>query len=340
MADPTALLADPEWYAHRFVESDDAFRFIRLPRADHSAVPFLTDDYLGQKAVGGDVPAKLCLEIDDSAPLHFLFHSAFCGSTALVRALDKRGIAMGLSEPMVFNDIVGFRWRGADPRGVARAADAACRLLSRRFAPGEAVIAKPSNIINPLAALLMALRPQARAVFLYAPLETFLISVANKGMHCRIWGRQLLEGYIRDGVVACLGFTPEDYFLQSDLQVAAIGWLAQQHLFQQLLARVGPQRLMSLDGDAMFTDPAGTIAAVGGHYGLKIDRQTAAQIAQGPAFSRHSKSGAAYSADTRAADYAQVRAAHGAEIDMVVTWAKAVAEAAELPLSQDRWATP
>ena len=231
-------------------------------------------------------------------------------------------------------------WRGADPRGVARAADAACRLLSRRFAPSEAVIAKPSNIINPLAALLMALRPQARAVFLYAPLETFLISVANKGMHCRIWGRQLLEGYIRDGVVACLGFTPEDYFLQSDLQVAAIGWLAQQHLFQQLLARVGPQRLMSLDGDAMFTDPAGTIAAVGGHYGLKIDRQTAAQIAQGPAFSRHSKSGAAYSADTRAADYAQVRAAHGAEIDMVVTWAKAVAEAAELPLSQDRWATP
>ena len=26
-------LSDPEWYAHRYVESDDAFRFIPLPRA-------------------------------------------------------------------------------------------------------------------------------------------------------------------------------------------------------------------------------------------------------------------------------------------------------------------
>ena len=33
-----------------------------------------------------------------------------------------------LSEPQALNDVVGFRRRGADPRAVARAADAATRL--------------------------------------------------------------------------------------------------------------------------------------------------------------------------------------------------------------------
>ena len=43
----------------------------------------------------------------------------------LARALDLPGVAMGLSEPVILNDVVGFRRRGAAPRDVARLADAA-----------------------------------------------------------------------------------------------------------------------------------------------------------------------------------------------------------------------
>lgn len=322
------LLAEPEWLAHRFVESDDTFRFLRVPREDHATTTFLIDDYLGEREKGGDVPVAQCLTLSSDVPLHFLFHSAFCGSTMLVRGLSQQGVAMGLSEPQALNDVVGFRRRGADPRAVARAADAATRLLGRPFAPGEAVVVKPSNVINPLAHLLMALRTEARAVFLHAPLETYLISVANKGLHCRIWTRELLQGFQIEGAVEGMGFTRDDHFLHSDLQVAAIGWLAQQRLFASMARTVG-ERLASLDSERMFADPAAALAAVAAHYGLSLD--VGAALA-GPAFTQHSKSGVDYSSEVRAADYARVRAAHGEEIDMVLTWAKAVADAASISM--------
>lgn len=326
------LLADPEWLAHRYVESDDTFRFVRVPRGEHAAIPFLTDDCLGTRDVGGDVPAATCLAPGGDGPLGFVFHSAFCGSTMLTRALDHPGCAMGLSEPVVLNDLVGFRRRGGDPRAVARAADAATRLLARPFTPGEAVIVKPSSVVNPLAELLLALRPQARAVFLYAPLETFLISVVRKGLPCRLWVRELLEGYLREGFVA-LGFAPEDHFRQTDLQVAAVGWLAQHAFFQRLAAKVGAQRLRSLDADRMTAAPATAIAAAAGHFGLHLAPATIRAIADGPAFNRHSKSGKPYNPQQRSAEYAAAHAAHAEEIDLVLSWAHAVAENAGISLA-------
>lgn len=329
MTDAATLLADPEWLAHRFVESGDAFRFIQVPRKSHASAPFLTDDYLGGADPGGDIPAAQCLSLPANPPIHFLFHSAFCGSTMLVRALSQPGVAMGLSEPQVLNDVVGFRRRGADPRAVARAADAATRLLGRSFDPGEAVVVKPSNVINPLAHLLLALREQARALFLYVPLETFLVSVANKGLHCRIWCRELLAGYLTEGVVEGMGFAREDHFIQSDLQIAAIGWLAQHQLFDALAGRAG-SRLASLDANRMFADPGAALAAAAAHYGLALDVEAALS---GPAFTRHSKSGSEYSAEQRAQDYSRVQAAHGEEIDMVLAWSKAVADAAGISMT-------
>lgn len=247
----------------------------------------------------------------------------------LIRALSQSGIAMGLSEPQVLNDVVGFRRRGAELLAVARATDAATRLLGRPFAIGEVVIVKPSNIINPMARLLLGLRKDSKALFLHAPLETFLVSVANKGMHCRIWVRELLLGYLREGVLEGMGFMPDDFFRQSDLQIAAVGWLAQQRLFAQLGGEVGT-RLASLDADLMMADPAQALDAVSTYYGLDLD--IAAALA-GPAFTRHSKSGLAYSSETRRADYERVRAAHDEEITMASAWARVVAERAGINLA-------
>ena len=334
MVDSTTLLADPEWLAHRFVESEDAFRFIRVERDVHTQVPFLTDDYLGQRPSGGDVQADACLNLPDEGNLHFLFHSAFCGSTLLTHALSQQGLAAGLSEPVVLNDIVGFRLRGAQPRDVARAADLATRLLGRRFGPGEAVIVKPSNILNPLAALLMALRPHAKAVFLYAPLETFLISVARKGLACRLWVRQLLESYMREGVTAGMGFERDDFFRQTDLQIAAIGWLIQHRIFTTLAGKLGHDRLASLNSDIMLTNPAEALTAAAHHYGMALSSGQVSELVSGPAFSHHSKSGEAYSSEQRTADYARTREAYGDEISMVLTWTAEVARAAGIALDQ------
>jgi hypothetical protein len=59
MAATSFALHDPENYAHRYVESADAFRIIRLERSEHSAMPFLIDEYLGAARETQDVAVTL-----------------------------------------------------------------------------------------------------------------------------------------------------------------------------------------------------------------------------------------------------------------------------------------
>lgn len=325
---PAFALTDAEWLAHRHVEGMDRVRFIGVARARHAEVPFLTDDCLGPVEAMHELPVAECLAQAKPGPLHFLFHSAFCGSTLLTRAFDRPGAAMGLSEPVILNDVVGFRRRGAEPRAVARLADAAIRLLARPFAADEVVVVKPSNLINPLAELLLALRPEAKAIFLFAPLETFLLSVARKGLPCRLWVRELAEGFLGAGYLEPLGIAPDALLRQSDLQIAATGWLAQHAHFAALANKLGPTRLRTLDADRMGGDPTTAVAAAAAHFGLALGPAAVAEIVAGPAFTRHSKSGAAYSAAARRDDYAAARAAYGEEVALVVAWADKVAATA------------
>jgi len=325
----STIVDDAEWLAHRYDPGHDAFHFRRVDRAARAAVPFLTDLHLSEV----DTPVVLRRADCHAAmegqrlPLHFLFHSAYCASTMLAQALDQPGIATSLSEPVLLNDMVGWRRRGADPRNHAAVMDDALALLGRGFAADEAVIVKPSNIFNPLARGALTLRPQARAILLHAPLRDFLLSVARKGMWCRLWCRELLESYLADGYVQ-LGFEARDYFRQSDLQIAAVGWLAQQQAFAALLAWA-PGRIASLDSAVLTHDSVGAVKAAMKHFGLGSEGMA---IADHPALGRNSKSGAPFAAGERQRDLAAAEAAYGEEIEQVVGWAEAVADQAAIPL--------
>lgn len=326
----SAIVNDAEWLAHRYDPGHDAFHFRRVARAARAGVPFLTDLHLGEE----DAPVVLrradCRAAANGhqAPLHFLFHSAYCASTMFAQALDQPGVAISLSEPVLLNDMVGWRRRGANPRDHAAVMDDALALLGRGFTADEAVVIKPSNIFNPLARGVLTLRPEARAILLHAPLRDFLLSVARKGMWCRLWCRELLESYLADGFVQ-LGFDARDYFRQSDLQVAAVGWLAQQQAFAALLGWA-PGRIASLDSEVLTHDPVAAVAAAMDHLGLAGDRTA---IADHPALGRNSKSGAPFAAGERQRDLAAAEAAYGDEIAQVVGWAKAVADQAGIPLA-------
>lgn len=327
----STILADPEWLAHRYDAVGDAVHFRHVPRIMHAKAPFLTDEYLGGPGLITPLPFAESITGAPSGELHFIFHSAFCASTLLARAFDAPGLAMGMSEPVILNDIVGIRRRGAEPRAVMRALDGAMRLLARPFTPGEAVIVKPSNVVNPLAEAMLRLRADSRALLLFAPLPIFLASVARKGMWCRLWARELLEAYLRAGIVD-LGFTPDDYFRQTDLQVAAVGWLAQHALFSRL-ADTFPDRIRTLDSETLLARPSECLNALAGHYGLRADAARIEAMVNGPAFTKHSKFGSGFSARHRAEEQATALAAHGDEIAKVTQWAEAVAAGAPLPLT-------
>src|SRR3546814_6998872 len=96
------------------------------------------------------------------------------------------GHAMGLSEPVLLNDITGLRRRGErNGAQLARLLDDALLLLARRWGPAETLVVKPSNILAGLMVPMMALRPDTKDLLLHAPLPEFLLSVARKGLWCR-----------------------------------------------------------------------------------------------------------------------------------------------------------
>ncbi len=330
--DFAAIAADATWLPNRYDESQDLIHFVRLTREQHRAVTFITDEYIPAGA------PRLVLRRSDvaaaagpPAPMHFVFHSAYCCSTVLARAFDIETVSMGLKEPLILNDMVGWRRRGADPGRLGAILDVVLTLLARPFAPGEAVVVKPSNVLNGIAPVLLGLRPRSSAVLLYAPLPDFLRSIARKGLWGRRWVRELFIGQLRDGMVD-LGLGEQHYLDLTDLQVAAAGWLAQHDAFARLVGRFGPARVRTLDSGTLMARPAEAMAALSELFGLGLDDEAIGRVLAGPAFTSHSKSNAGFSAADRLAEQRDAAETHADEIGKVAVWAEAVAAAAGLSM--------
>jgi len=325
---PPRLPLPPEWLAHRYDPGQDAVHFIDVPRDVRRETPFLTDRDLPdvsnpivvrrQEALAGVSPARL----------NFIFHSAYCGSTLVANAYDRPGTSFALKEPTYLNDMVGWRLRGGEPQRIGEVMADGLRLLARPFQTGEIGIIKPSNVVNGLARAMITMRPEAGVLLLYAPLKQFLGSIAAKGLWGRLWVRDLLSKYLQEGFVD-LGFTPQDYFLQSDLQVAAIGWLAQHKLFSAL-ATSWPDRVRTIDTPRLLADPMRSLEALDRLFGVAGDTEARETVIDS-VFSRHSKFGTDFSTTERASDQRSAAELHGDEIEKVAIWAETVATQAGIP---------
>lgn len=325
MVDPNVVPRKPEWLAHRYDAVGDRFHFVEVPRERHREIPFLTDEYLP----GAQSPLVLgrsaaLAAAAPAAPLHYIFHSAFCCSTLLVRALDRESVAMGLSEPVLLNDMISWRHRGpVDGARVAMVLDQGLSLLARPWQTGESVIIKPSNLVNPLAPAMLGMKPHAKALLLHAPLQDFLGSIARKGLWGRLWVRDLFVKLGREGLLD-FGIQGEELLKLTDIQVAAICWLGQQRQFAQL-ARQFSGRVRTLDSGLLMSRPAEAISALATHYGLKLPAAAIDSIVNGPAFTRNSKTGDNFGAAQRAADRDAGLKAHADEVEKVFIWANELA---------------
>lgn len=324
------LLSNGEWMAHRYDAVADAYQMRHLDRQAHADATFITDEYLGTEPKPVMISrADAMASVARNNSLHFILHSAFCASTMLAKGFDLPGQSMGLKEPMLLNDIVGYRRRGAAPPAVAERLDHGMHMLARPFSGDKAVVVKPSNVFNALAPVALMMRPTAKAVLLHAPLPVFLVSVARKGLWCRLWCRELLEGQLAEGLVD-LGFQPSDFFRQSDLQVAAVGWLAQHQLFHRMAEQFGPARIATLNSEQLTANPAAAVKATATHFGLDAPIEL---IQNHAAFGTHSKFGGSFRTEDRQAEHNIARQAYGDEIEKVLVWADAVAKAAAIEMS-------
>lgn len=261
--------------------------------------------------------------------LHFIFHTAFCRSTLLVRAVDAPGVAAGLSEPAIVPSMTNA---GADLQAIIGPIVA---LLSRPWRDGEAVIVKPTNHANMLLPALLRSSPQSRAILMSNPMPSFLRSVARKGLMGRNWARKLfLELQSYAGMD--FGMDPRESFAMTDMQTAGLAWFLNQRFFAMLMNNqvqgVSSTRLKVLDGDKFDADRETTLAAALAHWQINTPAGLISSLSQGPVFSQHAKLGGAFSADAEQIDDKQLLE----EIDQISQWVGLIAKQAGItvPLEQ------
>lgn len=326
----TRMVLGPEWIAHRYDETTDQIRFIDVERPLRDAIPFLTDQYLPERAFRAMSREEARASAPATGPVHFIFHSGFCCSTLLASCLDQPGLATRMSEPMILNDIVGWRKRGAAPAAVGALLKDALDLLARPFRNDAAAIVKPSTLLNGLAPAMLRLRLDARAILIHAPLRDFLLSIAKKGLDGRLWARELFLSMRREGLTQILGFDDEAFFGQTDLQIAACDWLGQQAGFASLVDTY-PDRIRTIASDQFLKHPEEAINAAAKLFGLPLTDDHIRSARAGP-LSRNSKDQSDYSSDQRRAEYSAALQAHGDEVQKVEVWATEVARVADIPL--------
>lgn len=316
------LIADGRWLAHRYDESNDQVQFRFVPRDAQRTMTFLTDSAIGDAPVVAYSRADCLAEAQVLAPPtpRMIFHSAYCCSTLLARAFDVPGISFGLKEPQILNDVVGLQLRRGDPRQVAAATDVSLALLARPLEAGEVNVIKPSNLLNPLIPLVTAMRPDVRGLLLHAPLGVFIASIARKEIEGRAWVRELMWKLINLGQAQRFGLSDEDLYRQTDLQVAAVAWLAQQAIFAG--AAIQHSGFRTLDSETLIARPVECLDALKEHFGLELDPQA---VALGPAFQTHSKDRTDYSGEQRRKDSERGRDLHAREIAIVMEWAEQLA---------------
>ncbi len=321
MTDAAHIAADPAWLPHSLDMAARKMLFVKIARDVFTQSGFLAD--VKPDAADGAV----WLPFDEvramkpeTGSIHFIFHTAFCRSTLLARALNIEGVSAGMAEPGILAQIAGA---GDVAKDLVKPV---CDLLSRRRGEGEAVFVKPTNHANMLIPALLTARPDAKAVLMTNQLPSFLRSVDKRALIGRRWGRQLyleVMGY----AAMDLGMDAREQFSMTDLQAAGLAWFLSQRFYAMLLASSHGDRLRVLDGDRFLEDRANTLGGVLDLAELGYSPEAIDDVLEGPIFRKHAKLGGDYEEKAPA-----VAPALEQEIGQVQQWLGMIAEQAGVPI--------
>jgi hypothetical protein len=328
---PTEVLLDPSWIPHAVDHDAQLLTFVCVPRERRSELVFLTDSHLRGEYPRVSLPLASAAGVAvTGAPLHFIFHSSFCCSTLLARALAVEGTAASLSEPNILVNLAEQVMR-TGLEGNRSRLKLVLDLLARPPAAGERVIVKASSFANGLIEPVLAARPEGRAVLLHSDLETFLAGVLKRGLLGRINARRLYQRLAPFSPLD-FGFSAAETFEQTDLQVAALAWLLQIAQFGRLADRLG-DRVHILGAADLLAQPRLALEKMGRLFGLGLSDQQLTAIVGGPAFAKHSKfTDVDYDPSGRERDHDALMKLHGEELRMVSQWLEAVAAHLRLEL--------
>lgn len=124
---PQHIERDPEWLPHRLDAGAGRLQFVRFERTATGSHGFLIPSP-GQDSVWLDLAAIMAMQ-PEAGPAGLIFHTGFCRSTLLLRALEVAGVSATLNEPEILNSLA--RVAAPDPAVIRQI----LALLSRPVSP-------------------------------------------------------------------------------------------------------------------------------------------------------------------------------------------------------------
>lgn len=275
--------SDQCWLPHSIDWSDEKVIFLRFPAVQFRKPGFLFEFAPKNSSDKLVVPLSALQDIQvETLPAHFVFHTAFCRSTLLIRALNLKHLAVGMSEPGIIAALANA------PAKFNSILPEALRLLSRKRNDASAIFIKPTNHANVLIPRILDASPESRAILMTSELEPFLASVRKRGILGHRWGRQLFletQRYVK----LDLGMSDRDLFAMSDLQTAGLAWLLYQLYFTRLLGGDNRHRLRTLDASQFNKNRGKTIKSVLDFCQIETSSISSNAIEAHPLFQEHSK---------------------------------------------------
>lgn len=213
--------------------------------------------------------AALAGEVRPPARTGWIFHVAHCGSTLLARALDDPSLNLVLREPLALRQQAFAR----DPKRLALTT----AMLSKRYREDLPTIVKANVPVNFILPDLVALGPEAQAIFLYSSLRDYLLAILRSENH---------RGWLHR-VTAQLAAHLGDLSHLSDAERCAALWLAQMRAFTAAIQRMPNAR--ALDAEAFFAEPRPILQAAAVHLGVPLSEAAIDSTVAGPLFATYSK---------------------------------------------------
>lgn len=333
-----SIVADPRWFPRDMDPQTGTISFVRVERETLASQNFLDVHWdttaLPHKRISAPAVWKA---LDARAPpprVNFIWHTGFCCSTAIAKALDYPGRNLSLCEPQLLVSVADVRRFVVKNRrdDLSWLSELAFRLLGRPFIPGACVTVKPAPAANFLLADAAA-KTSGKMLFLHSDCRSFLLASMRRGENRRRYVRSLFTLIQNDGN-APAQWSQDRIAGLTDLEIASLTWQLQMAQFLRYLPQFG-DRAASLDCEAFLADPREVFARIWKFLELPGDAQERANLLDPAFIAQHAKyPGESFSLEERRTLETQLDSQARDELERVVESSAALfpAVAGALPL--------
>jgi len=309
-------LTDPHWFPVDLHVPDRRFGMLPLSEELIERESFLDVRLDAPLADAIQIPAASVPTSGlRTARIGWLFHTSFCGSTLLARALHLEPYTVALREPMVLRRLSDARKSSWSVDGLLEASVA---MLGRPWHEGGAVLIKPTHVAMNVAGKLLKAAASSRGIILTSSVDEFLISNLKKTPESQakipvLADRALRETTFRTRLKPA-ALQPPDLICAAGLQ-----WAAQRELMEDIV-QAWPRRVRALDMSTLMADVAACVWQCAEWLQLTIPREALAAHTALVAAHNAKALGVAYGPEARASEAAQVGAKHRDELAHARAW--------------------